>query len=82
MGPSEPSRVIGTLRRDCLDHVIPLDERHPGIVLAEYVDSYNSDPPHRALRLETPRPAARSPAGAVLARPVLGGLHHAHAHGA
>jgi transposase InsO family protein len=73
-------RVIGTLRRDCLDHVIQLDERHLRAVLAEYVDYYNMERPHRTLCLETPRPAARSPAGtgAVTARPVLGGLHHAY----
>jgi transposase InsO family protein len=73
-------RVIGTLRRDCLDHVIPLGERHLRTVLAEYVDSYNMERPHRILRLEAPRPAARSPAGtgAVTARPVLGGLHHTY----
>ena len=75
-------RVIGTLRRDCLDHVIPLDERHLRTVLAEYVDSYNTERPHRTLRLDTPCPASRSPTGAVLARPVLGGLHHAYARAA
>jgi transposase InsO family protein len=75
-------RVIGTLRRECLDHLIPLDERHLRTILAEYVDYYNTERPHRTLRLETPRPAARSPTGAVLARPVLGGLHHAYARAA
>ena len=73
-------RVIGTLRRDCLDHVFPLDERHLRTILAEYVAYYNRERPHRALRLETPRLAACSPAGtrAVNARPVLGGLHHTY----
>jgi putative transposase len=72
-------RAIGTIRRDCLDQLIPLDERHLCPVLAEDVDYSNTERPHRTLRFETPRPAARSPAGAVLARPVLGGLHHAYA---
>jgi hypothetical protein len=65
-----------------LDHVIPLDERHLRPALAEDVDYYNSERPHRTLRLETPRPASRSPTGAVLARPVLGGLHYAYARAA
>ncbi len=54
-------RLIGTLRRDCLDHVIAVDERHLGTVLAEYVRYYNTERPHRTLRLETPQPAALSP---------------------
>ena len=75
-------RVIGTLRRECLDHVLPLDEAHLRSILTEYADYYNTERPHRTLRLGTPRPAARSPTGAVLARPVLGGLHHAYARAA
>ena len=73
-------RVIGTLRRECLDHLIPLDERQLCAVLAEYVDDYNQERPHQTLGLETPLPAARSPTGtgAVTGRPVLGGLHHTY----
>ena len=74
-------RVIGTLRRACLDHVIPVDERHLRAILAEYVGFPNRDRPHRTLRVETPRQQARpraAPIPAVRARPVLGGLHHAY----
>jgi transposase InsO family protein len=71
-------RVIGSLRRECTDHVIPLDERHLRAVLAEDVDYDNRDRPHRTLRLETPLPTTRSPTGAVHALPVLGGLHHSY----
>jgi putative transposase len=74
-------RVIGTLRRECLDHVIAVDERHLHALLTEYVRYYNHDRPHRTLRLETPQPKERPRAGsirAVRARPVLGGLHHAY----
>jgi putative transposase len=52
-------RVIGTLRRECLDHVIPLNDRHLHTILAEYVGYYNRDRPHRALCLETPQSQAR-----------------------
>jgi putative transposase len=74
-------RVIGSLRRECTDHLIPLDERPLRAVSAEYVDYYNGDRPHRTLRLETPQPQARSRVGPlrrVRARPTLGGLHHVY----
>ena len=74
-------RVIGTLRRECLDHVVAVDERHLQALLAEYGKHYTYDRPHRTLRLETPQPEERPHAGpipAVRARPVLGGLHHAY----
>jgi transposase InsO family protein len=55
-------RVIGTLRRDCLDHVLILNEQHLRVVLAEYVAYYNADRPHRSLALAPPTPASRDPA--------------------
>ena len=72
-------RVIGTLRRECLDHVIVLSERHLRRVLHEYVTHYNRMRPHRSLALDSPegRPPQRRPLlGRVESRPVLGGLHH------
>jgi transposase InsO family protein len=77
-------RVIRTLRRECLDHVLILNERHLQAVLEEYVDFYNTERPHRGLALEPPllrgtaRPAPPGPPGRVVARPVLGGLHHVY----
>ncbi len=71
-------RVIGTLRRECLDHLLVLNERHLRSVLREFVASYNADRPHRSLALEPPQPAARSGTGPVGSRPVLGGLHHVY----
>ena len=47
-------RLVGTLRLECLDHIIPLSEQHVRSVLAEYVRYYNSTRPHRTLALETP----------------------------
>ena len=72
-------RVIGTLRRECLDHVIVLNEQHLLRVLHEYVDHYNEMRPHRSLALDSPdgRPPQPMPESAqIISRPVLGGLHH------
>jgi transposase InsO family protein len=77
-------RVIRTLRAECLDHVLVLNERHLEAVLREYLAYYNSARPHRSLGLVPPvpgAPAARLPGaalGRVIARPVLGGLHHVY----
>jgi len=71
-------RVIGTLRRECLDHLIILDESHLRSVLREFVAYYNAERPHRTLRLETPEPTLRLVDGPVRSRPVLGGLHHVY----
>ena len=73
-------RVVGTLSRACLDHLIIVHERHLRLVLREYVAHYNHVRPHQALELWAPddrRP--RSPPrseGQVVGRPILGGLHH------
>ena len=70
-------RFVGTLRRECLDHVLTLGERHPREVVAEYAAYYNSHRPHQALRQEPPR---RQPGRVVdltariERRQVLGGL--------
>ena len=75
-------RVIGTVRRECLDHVIILNERHLRTVLAEFVAFYNRERPHRTLGLQTPQRLVRPVDGPILARPILGGLHHAYERGA
>ncbi len=73
-------RVVGTLRRECLDHLIILNERHLRAVLAEYAPHYNGARPNRALGLDAPNgPIGRAgppSAGRIVARTVLGGLHH------
>ena len=54
---SVAERVVRTLRQDCLDHVIVLNERHLLALLTEFVYYYNHDRPHRAIELETPLPS-------------------------
>ncbi len=72
-------RVIGTLRRECLDHVIVLNEKHLRRVLREYIEHYNAMRPHRTLALDSPegrkpQEPPESP-GRLRRRRVLGGLH-------
>jgi putative transposase len=70
-------RFLGSVRRECLDHVIVLSERHLLAVLADYVCYFNHARPHQALSQNSPsgtRPATL--VGEVIASPVLGGLHH------
>lgn len=71
-------RVIGSIRRECLDHVIVFDERHLRKVLREYVDYYHHGRTH--LGLDKDCPIARvveSPSlGPIRSKSVLGGLHH------
>jgi len=84
-------RTIGTIRRECLDYLIPLGERHLRRILAEWIAHFNSARPHSALGPGIPYPPIGAPvelrlsrhsmpAGArVTARPILGGLHHEYA---
>ena len=70
-------RWVGSCRRELLDHVIPLDERHLKRLLREYISYHHEDRTHIGLRKETP--GGRSPSlasGRVASRPRLGGLHH------
>jgi transposase InsO family protein len=71
-------RLVGTLRRECVDHLIVLNERHLRAVLGEFVAYYNAARPHRTLALDTPQPTNRLRRGPVRASPVLGGLHHVY----
>ena len=71
-------RVIGTLRRECLDHMNVLDEQHLLSVLAEFIDYYNQERPHRTLGLQTPEVKPRPLTGPIRSRPVLNGLHYVY----
>jgi transposase InsO family protein len=81
-------RVIGTLRRECLDFVIPLNERHLYGLLREWVAHYNKGRAHMSLGPGIPHPPESLPAPRqvkrhrlpehqrVRSRPILSGLHH------
>jgi transposase InsO family protein len=69
-------RVIGTPRREGIDHLIVLDEQHLASVPAGFVHYSNEERPHRTLELQTPELRPRPTAGPIRSRPVLRGLHH------
>jgi transposase InsO family protein len=72
-------RVIGSIRRECLDHLIVFNEVHLRRVLVAYMDYYNQTRTHLTLAKDTPhgRPVQR--VGEVTRVPHLGGLHHSFA---
>jgi transposase InsO family protein len=71
-------RVIGSIRRECLDHVIVLNERHLRRVLRTYLAYYHRSRCHLALRRDAPdgRAVQGPDRGTVIAFPEVGGLHH------
>ena len=71
-------RVIGSIRRDLLDHVIVLNEQHLRRLLTDYLTYYHGFRTHLALAMDCPVPRAVVPptAGEVIAVPEVGGLHH------
>ncbi|MCY3018290.1 MAG: integrase, partial [Planctomycetota bacterium] len=71
---------IGSIRRECMDHVILLNEDHLRHVLAEYFGYYHEARAHLSLDRNSPipRPVFPSEKGSVVARAYLGGLHHCY----
>ncbi|MCP4571128.1 MAG: transposase [bacterium] len=71
-------RLIGTIRRECLDHVIVLNESHLRRVLKENLAYYLRSRTHLGLAKDAPEPRVIQPqdVGPVVDEPVLGGLHH------
>ncbi len=71
-------RLIGSIRRECLDHTIVLNERHLRRLLKEYLSYYHDCRTHLSLSKDppTPRTIETQGRGNVIAFPLLGGLHH------
>ena len=71
-------RVIGSIRRECLDHIVVIGERHLRGILSKYVGYYNRTRTHLALSKDAPehRTVQRSSEGGVVEFPRVGGLHH------
>ncbi len=74
-------RLIGSVRRECLHHVLVLSERHLRRTLTQYFAYYHGARIHLALDKDAPdiRPVQRPEVGAIVATPEVGGLHHRYA---
>jgi len=71
-------RVIGSIRRECLDRLIVLNERHLRRLLGEYIDYYHRSRTHLGLDKDSPvtRPVEAEELGSIESEPMVGGLHH------
>jgi hypothetical protein len=69
-------RLIGSIRRECLDHVVVLSDRHLRHLLLCYMKYYNGARSHLSLEKDAPLARAFDRVGRILCRPILGGLHH------
>jgi putative transposase len=71
-------RLIGSIRRECLDHVIVVNERHLMRILISYFAYYHGWRTHLSLGMDCPHPRPVHPPerGKVIAVPEIGGLHH------
>jgi transposase InsO family protein len=72
-------RVIGSIRRECLDHIIVTGEQKLRRIMQSYVDYYNRARTHLALRKDAPSGRRVERRGGIRSAPVLGGLHHRYA---
>jgi len=69
-------RLIGSIRRECLDHIVILGEDHLRQVLQAYAACYNGLRTHLSLGKDAPTPRPIQCVGQLIAEPILGGLHH------
>ena len=72
-------RLIGSIRRECLDHIIVLGEVHLRQILRSYADYYNGIRTHRSLDKDAPVSRMVQRTGVISSRAILGGLHHHYA---
>ena len=69
-------RLIGSIRRECLDHVVVLSRRHLRRLLKSYLTYYHHSRTHLALAKDAPEPRAIMRRGDIISIPQVGGLHH------
>ena len=75
-------RVIGSIRRECLNRLIVLGESHLRRILISYFDYYHHCRPHLSLSRNSPIPREVELQGEVISVPMVGGLHHQYARAA
>ena len=68
--------MIGSIRRECLDHVIVFNEIHLRCILTDYLSYYHRHRTHRSLEQDCPEPPDQ---GKIIELPLVGGLHHRYA---
>jgi hypothetical protein len=82
VAPASPSqngfaeRLIGSIRRECLDHVIVWGEAHLRRILRSYANYYDNMRTHRSLNKDAPISRSIQRIGIISSRPILGELHH------
>ena len=69
-------RLIGSIRRECVDHIIVLGEAHLRRILKSYTEYYNRVRTHRSLDKDAPVSRPVQSIGSIKPYPILGGLHH------
>ncbi len=74
-------RLMGSVRRECLDHILIISEAHLRRVLSEYVTYFNRSQPHQGINQRVPHresspDISAATAEGIVSFPVLGGLHH------
>ena len=76
-------RFIGSLRRECMDHILIHDDQHLEKVVKEYTAYFNQERPHQGIGQRIPEyydlPKSRPTSGRVTTKAILGGLHHSYA---
>ena len=69
-------RLIGSIRRECVDHLVALGEAHLRRILQRYADYYNKIRTHRSLDKDAPVFRSIQRVGSITSQAILGGLHH------
>jgi transposase InsO family protein len=72
-------RLIGSIRRECIDHVVVIGERHLRHLLLSYMSYYNGPRTHLSLNKDAPVSRIVGRVGTIVSHPILGGLHHQYA---
>jgi hypothetical protein len=75
-GKTDAERLIGSIRRECLDYVVVFGERHLRHLLGSYQRYYNEARTHLSLNKDAPISRTVETVGSIVAKPLLGGLHH------
>ena len=73
---ADTERLIGSIRRECVDHILVFGERHLRHALLSYMNHYNEVRTHLSLGKDAPVSRVVHAVGQILPRPILGGLHH------